>query len=394
MLQALPSTRIVYDITSTHDSQNDRTIHDLPSSSTRKLDGQNITGIYQKNPQVTRPSPCSLEPISDSDDEDTCTSDSDAENLFSASSSSSDATSLSLSRPTSSCGYYYDDDSDTDQDCDATVIISPSSTKARLTLTPFFDIDNDLNLTEERPSLKADRPCSCSTHEPGTPALCKDSFDWETRTLVRHTDNAEDGLRWNSSRVDDCDDEDDCRTNGDDFDPEDWPDEMDSDDFPILHTWSHSWIWNPAPSASSPFSSLPSIRFEPVESLPPDQSSWTPLQDFHFGLRLTLPGHQAYNVWHPPMVIDRDANDDDDRVPAPCAVEWDAPTTYSETLGRSLVTVMSLQRQEAEGVRSLPVTSRRRRQARSLKTIQSWSASEYEDDSEIFIYRCVPEDDS
>lgn len=96
--------------------------------------------------------------------------------------------------------------------------------------------------------------------------------------------------------------------------------------------------------------------------------------------------------------MDGDRNDaDDDKGPAACAVEWDVPTQYDETLGSSVVVVMSLQHQEAEGVRSLPVITKRRRQAQtqsSLKSTASSLASACDDDTDAFIYRCLPEDGS
>ncbi|KAG9001070.1 hypothetical protein FRB94_007132 [Tulasnella sp. JGI-2019a] len=370
MLQVLLPTQIMYDITSAHESQNDHFTNAAASSSAssqrRSLDDQ-----HHEHPKVTRPSP-----QSDSDSEDTSTSDeSDPEQLFSSSASSSVT---NFSRPSSSCGYYYDDsssDSDTEHDHEDLTI-----TAAKALLTPCLP-PLDLSRTAQ----------GWSTHEPGTPRLQKNGFDWEMRAFGRPADDPydDDGEPPPvSSGFDDYDDDFDR-----DVDQEDWPDEMDSDDFPILHTWTHSWVWNPSPFESS---SLPSIHFEPVESLPPDQSSWTPLQDYLFGLCLTVPDHLAYNVRYPPMsLIDGVENRDEPTSPAPCPVQWDTPFKYDETLGRSVVTMMSLEDQDAEGVRSLPLitSGRRRRLPRPVKFAPADDRQlDDEDDDEMFLYRCVEDD--
>ncbi|KAG8958719.1 hypothetical protein FRC03_008865 [Tulasnella sp. 419] len=139
-----------------------------------------------------------------------------------------------------------------------------------------------------------------------------------------------------------------------------WPDEMDSEDFPQLHTWAHSWIWRPTiPQLAPSFPPIPSIHFHFVESLPPDQTCWIPLQDSMFNNRLTVPGHHAYNVAHPPLLLETLVVDEEIK-PLPYSCDSATPFVYSETLGHCVTAVPTLAEQEVLGVFSTPMKKRRR----------------------------------
>lgn len=186
---------------------------------------------------------------------------------------------------------------------------------------------------------------------PGTPTVERKPYDWDSRPSSSA-----------ARRMYDDEDE----SDGSDIDDDEvWPDEMDSvsaysirsavspaqlpfslplqDDFPHLHTWPHSWIWHPSNTPSTTaMEPLPSIHFHYIESQPPDQSAWTPLQDSLFGNMLTVPGHRAYNTQSPPQFNERSP-----------PISFEVPYAYVPTLGRCVVEVMSVEEQERLGICSV-----------------------------------------
>ncbi|KAG8887797.1 hypothetical protein FRC00_000282, partial [Tulasnella sp. 408] len=202
---------------------------------------------------------------------------------------------------------------------------------------------------------------------PGTPAIEKVEYHWNTPTTSASSSTVttpltppeedEDGY-FN----DDGDDDDDMV--GSELDSgEVWPDEMDSDDFPFLHSWPHSWIWTPPSDAPSTYSNptpnpLPMIHFHFVESQVPDQSSWTPIQDSRFGNLMTVPGHRAYNCAEPAPTTKARLPAAPRVVVAPMQQLCEgARVEYDDKLGRCAVKIPGLKEQREMGLYSVPSVS-------------------------------------
>lgn len=101
---------------------------------------------------------------------------------------------------------------------------------------------------------------------------------------------------------------------------------------------------------------IPTIVITPVDSQPPEKSSWVPIQDTCFGARLTVPTHSALNAAHPPMVLPSYAF-----IPLQSFVRW----TYK--FGHWCAVPPGLDEQDRKGIFSRPVGIRRRTSLGSMR---------------------------
>lgn len=314
----------------------------------------------------------------DEDDEENAASSSDSEEC-----ETPDQTSPPFTRPTSPIGYIYDFDSEDDETWDirkvkytagaelapcfargaaatttAESAAAPSSSASSLR-SSFSDSEDDED--EEDGMMINSKKRSWS---PGTPAIEKVEYHWNTPTTATASSSASSSTV--TTPLTPIEDEEDGYFNDDDDDDmvgseldagEVWPDEMDSDDFPFLHTWPHSWIWTPPSDSPSTHANptpnpLPMIHFHYVESQVPDQSSWTPIQDSRFGNLLTVPGHRAYNSV--------EATATKARLPSRTVVApvqqmcEGARVEFDDKLGRCAVKVPGLKEQREMGLYSVP----------------------------------------
>ncbi|KAG8923719.1 hypothetical protein FRC01_012428 [Tulasnella sp. 417] len=336
---------------------------------------------------------CASEPSSSSGDLDSpaVSREEDDENTASSSDSEEcetpDQVSPPFTRPTSPIGFIYDFDSEGEEDDDAWDIREVKYT-AGAELAPCYARSNSTAAESSPASLRSSFSDSEDDEEddammisnkkrswsPGTPAIEKVEYHWNTPTTTTTTTPAASSSASPSTPLTPAEDDEDGYFNDDGDDDDDmvgseldagevWPDEMDSDDFPFLHSWPHSWIWTPPSDSPSTHSNptpnpLPMIHFHFVESQVPDQSSWTPIQDSRFGNSLTVPGHRAYNCAEPTSPTTKARLSVPRLVVAPAQQMCEgARVEYDDKLGRCAVKVPGLKEQREMGLYSVPSVS-------------------------------------
>ncbi|KIO20939.1 hypothetical protein M407DRAFT_219571 [Tulasnella calospora MUT 4182] len=312
------------------------------------------------------------------DDDENTASSSDSEEC-----ETPDQVSPPYTRPTSPIGYIYDFDSEDDDTWDirkvkytagaelapcyartgagSAAVAESSSASLR---SSFSDSEDDEDEEEDDGMMISNKKRSWS---PGTPAIEKVEYHWNTPTTSTASSSATSSTV--TTPLTPVEDDEDGYFNDDDDDMvgseldagEVWPDEMDSDDFPFLHSWPHSWIWTPPSDAPSTYANptpnpLPMIHFHYVESQVPDQSSWTPIQDSRFGNSLTVPGHRAYNCAEPTPTKARLPTPILRVAPMQQLCEG-ARVEYDDKLGRRAVRVPDLKEQKEMGLYSVPSVS-------------------------------------